>query len=182
MNSMPDGYSTAARMMHWIVALLVLLMIPAGFVMVQKGIGRLLQDTLFLFHKNAGLLLFLIVVARLLYRQVNPPPALPADLPEWQCRAALLSHRGLYLLLLMMPIAGYVRVRAGRFPIEALDAMGIGTMLPRSDSLAGLAHWVHYVGAFALSGLLLVHVGAALHHAFIRRDGVFSRMWPPFGR
>lgn len=182
MQHSPEGYSTTARLIHWIVAVLVLLMIPAGLVMVQEGISRPIQDTLFIFHKNTGVILFAIMVVRLVYRRLNPPPDLPDHVPEWQRRAAGISHRLLYVALFLMPISGYVRVRAERFPIEGLDALGIGTFVPRSDALAEFAQTVHFITALLLIGLLLVHIGAALQHALIRRDGVFSRMWPPFGR
>ncbi|SFC73367.1 cytochrome b [Tropicimonas isoalkanivorans] len=177
-----QGYSTTARVMHWIIAVLVLLMIPAGITMIQEGISRPLQDTLFLFHKNTGVIVLLLMVARLLYRRAKPPPPLPATVPDWQRRAAGLSHGALYVLLFVMPISGYVRVRAERYPIEGLDALGIGTLLPHSKALAGFAQGLHQAAAFLLIAVLLVHIGAALQHAFIRKDGVFSRMWPPFER
>lgn len=175
------GYRRTARLFHWGIALLVLLMIPAGLVMTTKGLDRAVQDTLFLFHKNAGVLIFFLVLARLIYRLRHAPPPLPATMPAWQRRAADLSHKGLYALLLLMPVFGYVRVRAGRFPIEALDALGIGTLLPKSDMLANTAKALHYAGALALIALLGLHIAAALQHALIRRDGVWSRMWPPLG-
>ncbi|WP_116132614.1 cytochrome b [Tropicimonas sp. IMCC34043] len=181
MNHSSTGYSGTARALHWIIAVLVLLMIPAGIVMVQQGLSRPLQNTLFVFHKNTGVIVFLLMVLRLTYRQINRPPDLPDHLPGWQRRAANLSHRALYVLLFIMPISGYVRVKAGRFPIEGLDALGIGTFVPASKALASVAQTVHFVTAFALVAVLLLHVGAALQHAVLRRDGVFSRMWPPFG-
>ena len=102
------GYRRTARLFHWGVALLVLLMIPAGLVMTTKGLDRTVQDTLFLFHKNVGVLLFFLVLGRLIYRLRHAPPPLPATLPAWQRRAADLSHKGLYALLLLMPVFGYV--------------------------------------------------------------------------
>jgi cytochrome b561 len=163
------------------MALLVLMMIPAGLIMVQQGIARSLQDTLFLFHKNFGVLLFLLVAGRLIYRWRSPPPPLPDTLPGWQQRISHISHGVLYLLLVVMPVAGYVRVRAGGFPIESLDALGISSLIPRSEELANAAKAVHYYGGLAIAAVILLHIGAALHHGLILRDGIFGRMWPPFG-
>ena len=182
MDRHTDGYSTPARLFHWGIALILFLMIPAGVIMIQEGLSRPLQDTLFIFHKNTGLIVLILVALRLAYRWRNPPPPLPVDMPGWQRVAARSSHRALYVLLFLMPIAGYVRVRAGGFPIEGLDAMGIGTLVPRSDALAETAMRVHYFGAFAIGALLLLHISAATYHAVIRRDGVFWGMWPPFKR
>lgn len=161
------------------MAILVLMMIPAGVAMVQPDIDRSLQNTLFIFHKNTGVLLALLVVLRLLYRWRNPPPALPEDLPGWQQRSAGLSHGALYALLFVMPLAGYVRVKAGGFPIETLDALGAPSLVPRSDALAEAAKTIHYFGGIALALLIGLHVAAAAYHGIVRRDGVFSRMWPP---
>lgn len=182
---MPDrsqGYRTPARMMHWIVAAAVLMMIPAGIVMIQEGIPRSLRDALFLFHKNTGVLLFPLILVRLAYRLRHPPPPLPSSLPGWQRRAAGASHAALYGLLIVMPVSGFVRVRTGGFPIELLDSLGVGPWLAKSEAVAGIAKSLHALGALALIAVLALHVGAALHHALIRRDGVWGRIWPPVAR
>lgn len=173
------GYRTPARLFHWTTAVLVLLMIPAGLVMVREGLDRSVQDTLFVFHKNTGVAVLILVLARLIYRLRFPPPPLPAETPGWQRRVAGLTHGLLYGLLIAMPVAGYVRVRAGGFPIEALDALGVPTLVPKSEALAEIAKTLHWIGGIALMALVALHVGAALFHGIARRDGVFSRMWPP---
>jgi cytochrome b561 len=182
MATSADTYRTPARLFHWGMAALVLLMIPAGLVMVQEGLGRSLQNRLFIFHKNVGVLLLILVALRLLYRWRVPAPPLPEGLPGWQRRAAGASHGLLYVLLFAMPVAGYVRVKAGGFPIESLDALGVPALVPRSDALASAAQTAHYFGGYAIAALIAVHVAGALHHAVLRRDGVFSRMWPPVRR
>lgn len=174
-------YSMTARLLHWGMALLILLTIPAGFLMVQAGLNRSVQNALFLYHKNVGVLLLILVVARLIWRMLHPAPPLPVTMPAMQRLVAHLSHGLLYALLVVMPIAGYVRVRAGGFPIEMLDVLGVPTLVPRSASLADMAKTVHYFGAVVITALVMLHFGAALYHLFVRRDGVFQRMWPTFG-
>lgn len=177
----PQGYRPPARWLHWITALAVLLMIPAGLVMIREGIPRSLQDTLFLFHKNTGVLLVPVILARIIYRLTHRAPPLPASMPGWQRGAARLSHVLLYVLLVVMPVSGFVRVRAGGFPIELLDWLGAGPWLAKSERVADTAQAIHATGALLLIAVLTVHVGAAIHHALIRRDGVWARMWPPSG-
>jgi cytochrome b561 len=174
-------YIRPARLLHWLMAVLILLTIPAGMIMVRPEIGRELQNVLFIFHKNVGVLLLLLVSLRLLVRWRYPAPPKPAHLPAWQVRIADLTQGALYLLLVVQPVAGYVRVRAGGYPIEALDALGIVTLLPQSDALAEAAKAVHYWAGLAIVALAALHVGAALYHLAVRRDGVFTRMWPPLG-
>lgn len=173
-----QSYRAPARWLHWTMALLVLAMIPVGGLMIQEGLSRPLQNRLFIFHKNVGVLLLLLIVIRVLYRWRNPAPPMPDHLPDWQARIAGLTHGLLYALLIIMPITGYTRVKAGGFPIESLDAMGIPSLVPRSDALAETAKAIHYYGSWAIIFIAALHIGAALHHGLIKQDGVFSRMWP----
>ena len=175
------GYGKAARLLHWLMAALILLTVPAGLIMVQQGIDRSLQNALFIYHKNVGVFLLVLVVLRLGIRLTNPPPPRAADLPLWQIRLATVTHRLLYALLIVLPLAGIVRVRAGGFPIEGLDALGIPVLVPRSDELADAAKALHYWAGLTIIAFIALHVGAALYHAVVKRDGVFSRMWPPLG-
>ncbi|PTE21687.1 cytochrome B [Cereibacter changlensis JA139] len=174
---MQTGYTATARALHWIVALIVLGMIPAGKIMVEEGLPRGLQDALFLFHKNAGVIVLVLMIVRLVWRWLNPPPPLPASVPEWQARAAHLTHVLLYALIFVMAVSGYVRVVAGGFPLELTDALGLPRLLPKVESLGNAASTVHYLAHYAVIALIALHIGAALFHGIVRRDGVFGRMW-----
>lgn len=178
----PGRYPALTRSLHWLVALMVLATIPIGAQMVQPGLDRATQDTLYILHKNGGVLILLLVVLRLIWRARHPAPPMPASMPAWQVQIAHLAHWGLYGLLIVMAVSGYVRVKAGGFPIEALDALGMPSLVPRSDALAETAKAIHFWARFALIALILAHFGAALQHLLIKRDGVFGRIWPPFGR
>lgn len=175
------AYGPLARALHWLMAVLVLLTIPAGLVMVQPGLDRDLQNALFIYHKNVGVFLLLLVVVRLAVRWRYPPPPMASSMPSWQARVALASHRAIYGLLAIVPVAGYLRVRAGGYPIEALDALGLSTLVPRSEDLEEAAKAVHYWAGLALIAFVALHLGAALFHGAVRRDGVLRRMWPPLG-
>lgn len=172
------AYKPPARAMHWLAALLILSTIPIGNLMVQEGWPRSTQDTMFIFHKNVGVVILLLVLARLVYRFMNPPPPLPDSLPPMQKLAAEATHWALYGLLLVMAVSGYVRVKAGGFPLEGLDALGLPSLVPRSDALAETAKAIHNTARIPLVLLILAHIGAAAFHGIVKRDGVFSRMWP----
>lgn len=175
------GYGTVARLLHWITVVLVLAMMPVGMIMQREGLDRATQDLLFIFHKNFGVLVLVLVLFRLIWRAFNPPPPLPASVPDWQAELSSWVHRGLYVMLVFMAVTGYVRVTAGGFPIEFLDWLGM-PRLPRMEGLAELAKSAHFLGKFLLLALILLHVAGALGHAIVKRDGVMQRMWPPVAR
>lgn len=175
----PDHtYKPLARFFHWATAILVLLTIPVAIAMLRPGIARSVQDPLFLFHKNIGVVILVLVALRLAYRLVNPPPPLPDSVPKLQRAIAEVTHWALYGLLLGMAISGYIRVTAGGFPLEVFDALGLPRLAPRSDSLAETAKQIHATLRIPLIGLIALHIGAGLYHGLIKKDGVFQRMAP----
>jgi cytochrome b561 len=172
------GFGTVSRLFHWVTVLLVAVMIPVGLVMTQD-VPRSVADPLFILHKGLGPVVLVVVLARLGWRAFHPAPPLPASVPEWQARTAHLVHGALYFFLILQAVSGYVRVTTGGFPIEALNALGIPPLLPKAERVGEIASSVHAASAFCLIGLITVHVAAAAYHGIVRRDGVFSLMWPP---
>jgi cytochrome b561 len=175
---MQKGYRIPARILHWALAVAIIAMLPVGGIMVTEGLDRSTQNFLFIAHKNTGVVILLLMVVRLAYRVIYPPAPLPGTLPTWQRRAAGASHIALYVMVFFMAITGYVRVTMGGFPIEGLGALGLHPLLPRNEAVAEIAKSLHFYGRFVLIAVLAVHIGAALHHVLILRDGVFGRIWP----
>ncbi len=173
-------YGTVSRLFHWLTVVLVAVMIPVGLVMVQD-IPRSVQDPLFILHKGLGPLVLVVVLLRLAWRAFHPAPPLPASLPAVQVRLAQAVHVGLYVFLILQAVSGYARVTTGGFPNEVLTRLGIPPLLPKAEAVGEFASGVHAVSAVVLIVLIGIHVGAAAYHGIVRRDGVFSRMWPPFG-
>ncbi|TPE47567.1 cytochrome b [Amaricoccus solimangrovi] len=172
------GYGTVSRLFHWTTVLIVLVMIPVGLTMIQD-LPRSVQDPLFILHKGLGSVFLTLILARIVWRLRHPPPPLPESIPAAQRRVAALSHALLYLLLLTMAVSGYVRVTTGGFPIELLNALGIPPLFSKHESVSLAAKSVHLTTVIVLIAVIALHVGAALHHALVRRDGVLARMWPP---
>ena len=178
MTATAKRYSGTSRFIHWIMAILVLGMTIVGFLMVREGLSRPLQNTLFISHKNIGVLLLILIFVRLFVRWRNPPQLAPVKLAPAQELAAKVTHFGLYALLLIMPLAGYIRVRAGGFPIEALDAMGVPALVPRSEALAEAAKAVHFYGAYAIAILIVMQIGAECFHGLVKKYGEYASMCP----
>ena len=173
------GYGTVSRLLHWIMAVLILAMVPVGLTMTQEGLARPTQDALFIFHKNVGALLLVLILVRTAWRLANPAPPLPETMPRLQAAVARTTHWGLYLMIFVMTLSGYSRVRLGGFPIEYLDALGVPRFLPENEAAAETAKSIHETAKYGLVVLVLMHVAGAAYHGLVARDGVFGRMWPP---
>lgn len=175
------GWGLVARGLHWGMA---------GLVFAQLGIGvwgaEITRDLARRFelaqlHKSLGALVLVLVLLRLAWRRLDPPPPLP-PMPAWELSAARWSHGGLLGLLVAMPLTGWVYAAAS----PAQDLLGIenrafGLVLPDpwvpgNAAVAAVAGWLHTGLAAVLALLLAVHVAAALRHQFWRRDRLLSRM------
>lgn len=173
-------YSPTARMLHWLVVVLLAVQIPVGIYMAYRGnnlnLWDALTNNLYSLHKLCGLAILAIVIVRLLYRLTAGAPSEEPTLESWQRVVSALNHWGIYLLLLIVPILGYLGV--AYFP--ALDAFGfkIPALVAPDKAMSETVFFWHMAGAFALIALIALHVAAALYHHTIRGDNVLGRMLP----
>ena len=175
------GFDTVARLFHWVIALMVVVQIPAGIAMTSEPLAGM-ADPLFILHKGMGAVLLVLVVARVLWRLTHRPPPFPDFMPPLERRIATATHVAIYVLLLVMAVSGYVRTVGDGFPIELLDALGVPPLIGPMPEVARLMLVVHQFAVIGLVGLVAVHVAAVLRHQLIDRNPVLARMWPPFRR
>ncbi len=156
----------------------------AGLVFAQLVLGPLavswrLSPTkldLYVWHKSIGMLVLALVILRAIWRLLNPTPALPVDLPRWEQNGARLSHALLYLMMFMLPITGWIINSAANIPFKVFWVYPLPDLVVPNKSLEELAKTVHFVLVIGLSILLILHIGAALRHHFIRRNNILLRM------
>jgi cytochrome b561 len=175
------GYGAVARLLHWVIALLVLVQIPVGIAMLSQPLSRF-SDPLFVAHKGTGAVLLVLVFARVGWRLTHRPPPMPDFVPPREQRIAAATHVALYLLLVVMVASGYVRTVGDGYPIELLDALGVPPLLPYVPRIAAIALVVHQFSVIVLVALVAAHVSAVLRHHLIDGHPILGRMWPPFGR
>ncbi|MEX2048789.1 MAG: cytochrome b [Gemmatimonadota bacterium] len=172
------GYGTVARLLHWTIALLVVLQIPAGIAMTSEPLAAW-ADPLYIFHKGSGAVLLALVLARVVWRLTHRAPPFPDFMPPLEQRIAGATHVAIYVVLVLMVVSGYVRTVGEGFPIELLDAVGIPPLIPEMPRLARAMLVVHQFSAVALVGLVAVHISAVLRHRMIEGNPILERMWPP---
>jgi len=169
------AYTVTARILHWITASLVLLQLPLGLV-IANDLGGPLQDQLYNLHRSIGVLIIPIVLARVVYRWTHPPAPLPDDIPAIQQLAAHATHWALYALLIVQPFVGWIGTSAYRAPIVVFGLFELPPIWPEDRAFSDLVLFVHGLIAVAIAILLAAHIGAALHHHFVRRDRILLRM------
>jgi cytochrome b561 len=169
------GYTLTARLLHWLTAALVLLMVPLGVVIANEW-GGPAQQFLYNLHKSIGASLIPIVLIRLINRLTNPPPPLPSDIPAIQRFAAHATHWALYGLILAQPIVGYVMTSAYPAPVPFFGLFNLPAIWPANRALSDQLVVVHMYLGFAIAVVAAVHIGAALFHHFVRKDRILMRM------
>jgi len=168
-------YGATARVLHWSMAVLVIAVIPAGFVLLSLPPGPI-QDTAFVLHRSTGVLLFVLTALRLSWRLTHPPPPLPASIPSGQRAIAHAVHVALYGLLFAMPLVGWWATSAYGAPISVFWLFELPPMVAQDRAVAEIGFQVHAALGIALALLIAAHAAAALHHHLVKRDGVLRRM------
>ena len=174
-----ERYGSVAVALHWLVAVLVAGLLALGLYMARlpdAGFDRK-KIVLIVSHKEYGVLVLLLVAARIAWRWLEPLPDLEAA-PDWQKIAARFVHLWLYALLLALPITGWIMSSAAATPVSFFGLGYLPDLLPRDDYLFRAFIAIHKWLAYALIALLAAHVGAALWHHFVQRDRTLRKMLP----
>ena len=178
---MTHHYTRTAKGLHWLIALLMLGLLGLGFYMHDLPLSpQKLQ--LYAWHKWAGVTVFLLVIVRLAWRVTHQPPPLPAGMPRWQQWAAQATHLLLYVLMLAIPLSGWLMRSAKGFQTVWFGVLLLPDLLAKDKALGDLLATLHMSLNLLLVALLVAHVGASLKHHFIDRDDVLLRMLPNFGK
>jgi cytochrome b561 len=177
-------YSPTARRFHWLTVAVVAVQIPLGLYMVWRGNQTNFDDAtarLYDLHKLLGFSLLWLMVARLAYRFRHGAPPDEPTLEWWHKAASHLTHWGIYGLLLVIPLLGWVGVSL----YGARTVFGLVTLpplAPQDQDASVLVFQIHYYAALLLLAAIAAHVSAAIYHHFIRKDGVLRRMLPGLAR
>lgn len=192
MDGKAKRYSKVAIWLHWLIAIAILWNVWIGLWMheaIEDPETQAAAYQAFQFHKSLGLTVLVLTLLRLGWRLAHPVPPLPHAMPGWQKAAARLTHLLFYVLMIAMPLTGWIYVSTG-WNAETSSAFDIPTMWfglfqwPHIPGLAGAASLAeasieaHEVLAFTTLGLLALHVIAALKHHFADRDHVLWSMLP----
>lgn len=169
-------YSSTAAAIHWVSAALIIAQIWLGFTFHDFPKGSPERTFYFDWHKTVGVIILLLALARLAWRLMHKAPAMPEGTPAWHSALATWGHRALYFLMVALPLTGLMAVSRGGPWTELKWGLSFPT-IPDFMELYDL----HEPLAFAMIGLLVIHVLAALRNQFTG-DGRLAGRMPPFRR
>ena len=174
MSAPVSHFAPLARLLHWLMALMIVSMLFIGAGMAASVSER--HVWLLNLHKPLGIAILLLVVVRLFVRFSTRQPPLPADLPAVQVLAAKMSHVLLYALMFTLPLVGWAMISAAGDPVMLSQSLQLPALLPANAKTFAFLRTAHTYLAYLLFFTVLLHVAAALFHASVRRDGVLNSM------
>ena len=174
---MPARYVSSSRWLHWLTAVLVIVLIVFGvWIKYFEPHDEPFKLRLYNIHESLGVIVFVIVLIRIVNRWRNPPPPLAADTPAAIRFAAHVSHMSLYALLVLMPVIGFLATNAWGFPLKVFGVLPLPAPYGKDEGLAKVLSLLHWCGALALITLIGAHLMGVIYHTFVRRDGLLQRM------
>jgi cytochrome b561 len=174
----PLRYSASAKLMHWVIAVVVILMIPEGMTMKRLIAEGPTRDYLYTLHEAIGALVLIVMIARLARRLIFGVPAPERTLPPGERDASLAAQYALYLLLLIVPVLGWLGTNAYGDPVSVFGLFNFPALLGKDVPLSDRIFVWHLAGGLLIAAIVAAHAAAALYHHFVKRDAVLARMLP----
>ncbi|MBK9363600.1 MAG: cytochrome b [Rubrivivax sp.] len=169
-------YTGPAIALHWLLALALFGLFGMGLYMTGLSMSPT-RLKLYNWHKWAGVTVLALSFLRLAWRLTHRPPA-DVPMPAWQARAAHAAHVALYVLFFAVPLAGWAYSSAAGFPVVWFGVLPLPDLIAPNRELAEAIKPLHRILAYTMAAIVLVHVGGALKHQWVDRDGLLRRMWP----
>lgn len=172
-----SSYTTIAIALHWLIALGIFGAFSLGLYMHELPLSPT-KLKLYSYHKWTGVTIFLLGLIRLTWRATHPAPPLPDHMPQWQRVSAHATHLLLYVLLVAIPLTGWLMSSAKGFQTVWFGVLPLPDMLDKNKELGDTLALVHKSLNFSMAALVIAHVGAAVKHHVVDHDGILARMLP----
>ena len=177
MNNNPTQFALLSRILHWLMAAMLLAMLFIGVAMVAS-LGD--YHKLVAIHRPLGIMILILAAIRLVNRMFTTLPPFPPTMSPFERRIATASEKLLYTLMFALPLVGWGMLSAGHYPIVMFGPVHLPPILPADPTLYAILRKTHTILAYLLFVTFLAHLGAVLFHTLIIRDGLLNRMalWP----
>ena len=170
-------YNGIARLFHWLVVLLVLMQFATKIVP-KDWLGIFSEQRLDAWHLGIGPTILVLTLVRLAWRLTHAVPPAPDDLSPPLQLVSRATHWAFYAVLVLLPALGWAAASGYGARATILGLVPLPALIARNDATAAVIGAMHGVAAWVLLALIALHVGGALYHGMIKRDGVVGRMLP----
>src|SRR5271167_4047911 len=176
-TSTPTQFALLSRILHWLMAAMLLAMLFIGVFMVAS-LGN--YHRLVAIHRPLGIMILILAAIRLVNRMVTTLPPFPPTMSRRERFVASASERLLYTLMFALPLVGWGMLSAGHYPIVMFGPVHLPAILPANPALYAILRTTHTILAYLLFVTFLFHLGTVLFHTLIVRDRLLNRMalWP----
>lgn len=168
-------YTSIAIILHWVMALLIFVTWSIAIAVADLPLSPA-RITGLSWHKWLGVSIFFLVILRLLWRATHPVPILKLVMPLWQERAMQFTHVVLYLLMILIPIVGWLMSSAMGYTVNYFGLFELPDLVDKDKELGHQLKEIHELLANGLMVLVGLHILAALKHQFVDKDGLIGRM------
>jgi cytochrome b561 len=173
----PTRWGHISQFLHWLIVGLIIVQVILGNWAESLPLGPK-KIGVFAWHKSVGITILSLAVIRLLWRSANPTPLLPTTLKPYERVLAGLTHFGLYLLLFVQPLTGWMMTSARGFAVSWFGFFQLPDFVPQNPALYEAMKAIHDTLALALYAIVFLHVAGAMKHHFMLKDDVLRRMLP----
>lgn len=165
-------------LLHWLIAALIVWGFALGWVMTDIPGITPTKLRYFSWHKWIGVTVLALVLIRILWRATHAAPALPASTRAWERVAAHAGHAALYVLMLAIPVTGYLYSSAAGIQVVYLGRWPLPTLIDPDTALKAVLRTVHVTLNYTLLAVVVLHVLAVVKHQLFDRQNILARMLP----
>jgi cytochrome b561 len=170
-------YSRVAILLHWVIAALILVNLYLG--LFHEDMSKPVRATMMFYHKSIGLTVLALTLVRLAWRLAHRPPPYDAALKRWEIGLARVTHWTFYVLLIALPLTGWLLVSTGGKPTSFFGLFGVPALpVSHADGPHDAFENLHTLFGYAMLGLVGLHVAGALKHQLEGHRQIFGRMQP----
>ncbi len=169
-------FGLLTKALHW--SIFVLFCAQFFFIYERRQLPEKSPEGLWylLTHKATGMVLLCLAILMIVWRQLGQRPPYPFHMRPWEKMLARFTHYGLYAVMILMPISGYLTSAFSGYTVSLYGFWSIPLLVPTSKAYADIAWDFHQIFALAILGFVFLHVVGALKHAWIDKDNVLKRM------
>ncbi len=170
-------YPSIHKWLHWIIGVGIIAMLGFGYYMEGLEFSPT-KLTYYGWHKSIGIIILALVIFRIYVRLRTKTPPLPRHMTRWQRVASHTSHALLYMMMLYMPLTGWLMSSSAGYDVSVFGSPTLPNLVSKNKELSGLFNQMHELGLWVFGALIIIHAAAALVHHFYYKDDVLLRMLP----